>query len=61
MDSVDSMDSRAFSESLVFSGFDGVQGQNRTVDTWIFSPLLYRLSYLDGSGVASGGGRGEGY
>ncbi len=22
------------------------QGRNRTVDTWIFSPLLYRLSYL---------------
>ena len=25
---------------------DGGQGQNRTVDTRIFSPLLYRLSYL---------------
>ena len=25
---------------------DGAQGQNRTVDTRIFSPLLYRLSYL---------------
>ena len=24
----------------------GAQGQNRTVDTRIFSPLLYRLSYL---------------
>ncbi len=24
----------------------GGQGQNRTVDTRIFSPLLYRLSYL---------------
>ena len=22
------------------------EGQSRTVDTWIFSPLLYRLSYL---------------
>ena len=22
------------------------QGRNRTTDTWIFSPLLYRLSYL---------------
>jgi hypothetical protein len=22
------------------------QGQNRTVHTWIFSPLLYQLSYL---------------
>jgi hypothetical protein len=25
---------------------DGAQGQNRTADTWIFNPLLYRLSYL---------------
>ncbi len=25
---------------------DGAQGQNRTADTRIFSPLLYRLSYL---------------
>ncbi len=24
----------------------GAQGQNRTADTGIFSPLLYRLSYL---------------
>jgi hypothetical protein len=24
----------------------GGQGQNRTADTRIFSPLLYRLSYL---------------
>ena len=24
----------------------GGQGQNRTVDTRIFSPLLYQLSYL---------------
>ena len=24
------------------------QGQNRTADTRIFSPLLYRLSYLAG-------------
>src|SRR5690625_3331312 len=24
------------------------QGGNRTPDTWIFSPLLYRLSYLTG-------------
>lgn len=22
------------------------QGRNRTADTWIFSPLLYQLSYL---------------
>ena len=27
-------------------GKDGAEGQNRTGDTWIFSPLLYRLSYL---------------
>ncbi len=26
--------------------FNGAQGQNRTADTGIFSPLLYRLSYL---------------
>ncbi len=25
---------------------NGAQGQNRTADTWIFNPLLYRLSYL---------------
>ena len=24
----------------------GAEGQNRTADTGIFSPLLYRLSYL---------------
>ena len=29
--------------SLIFSG---AEGQNRTADTGIFSPLLYRLSYL---------------
>ena len=28
------------------SCFNGGQGQNRTADTGIFSPLLYRLSYL---------------
>ena len=28
----------------------GAQGRNRTTDTRIFSPLLYRLSYL-GFGV----------
>jgi hypothetical protein len=26
--------------------FNGAEGQNRTADTGIFSPLLYRLSYL---------------
>ncbi len=25
---------------------DGAQGRNRTTDTRIFNPLLYRLSYL---------------
>jgi hypothetical protein len=29
---------------------NGAQGRNRTTDTRIFSPLLYRLSYL---GIAS--------
>lgn len=34
-------------------GFDlhGGQRQNRTADTRIFSPLLYRLSYLATSGA----------
>ena len=31
----------------------GGQGQNRTADTRIFSPLLYRLSYLASEGSAS--------
>src|SRR6056297_1048670 len=30
----------------VFNAVDGAEGQNRTADTGIFSPLLYRLSYL---------------
>jgi hypothetical protein len=29
--------------------FLGVRGQNRTDDTRIFNPLLYRLSYPDNS------------
>ena len=29
-----------------FSYYDGAQTRNRTTDTGIFSPLLYRLSYL---------------
>jgi NAD dependent epimerase/dehydratase family len=29
---------------------DGAQGRNRTTDTRIFSPLLYRLSYLGAEG-----------
>jgi hypothetical protein len=31
---------------LIFNRRKGGQGRNRTVDTRIFSPLLYRLSYL---------------
>ena len=26
--------------------WDGAEGRTRTADTWIFSPLLYQLSYL---------------
>ena len=29
-----------------FAGLSGAQSRNRTNDTRIFSPLLYRLSYL---------------
>ena len=40
-------------QSAAFSHFatppltrvNGGSGRNRTADTWIFSPLLYRLSY----------------
>ena len=32
-------------------GITGGQGQNRTVDTRIFSPLLYQLSYLAAKGA----------
>ena len=33
--------------SLEARGFEsGAQGRNRTTDTRIFNPLLYRLSYL---------------
>ena len=32
--------------TLSASAFCCAQGQNRTVHTWIFSPLLYQLSYL---------------
>ena len=31
---------------VFFEKKNGGQGQNRTADTRIFSPLLYRLSYL---------------
>jgi hypothetical protein len=30
----------------------GAEGQNRTADTRIFSPLLYRLSYLGSMNLA---------
>ena len=40
-----SLDRRIGKQSIaVYSG----QGQNRTADTRIFSPLLYQLSYLAG-------------
>ena len=42
--------------SALSGGYDGAQGRNRTTDTRIFSPLLYRLSYL---GMAMGS-RSEG-
>jgi hypothetical protein len=35
-------------ERLAFFGVGG-QGRNRTVDTRIFNPLLYQLSYLANS------------
>ena len=38
---------------------NGGQGQNRTADTRIFSPLLYRLSYLARGGVFNRRGRRE--
>ncbi len=31
---------------LISFSINGAEGQNRTADTGIFSPLLYRLSYL---------------
>ena len=38
---------RAATSNPLFSlTFHGAEGQNRTADTGIFSPLLYRLSYL---------------
>ena len=40
----------------VHDGSHGGQGQNRTADTRIFSPLLYRLSYL-AKRLPYGGGR----
>jgi hypothetical protein len=37
---------RKHSKMLGFLFETGAEGQNRTADTGIFSPLLYRLSYL---------------
>ncbi|MDQ1240705.1 MAG: hypothetical protein QG577_2891 [Thermodesulfobacteriota bacterium] len=34
------------SNSLEWFMLSGAEGRNRTIDTRIFSPLLYRLSYL---------------
>ncbi len=56
---------RASSEwQILFGGtsggeFGGGQGRNRTADTGIFSPVLYRLSYLPKSFVAETGQVGE--
>ncbi len=36
---------RSMRLTTVFKEIYGGRGQNRTVDTRIFSPLLYRLSY----------------
>ena len=32
-------------KTLALRGFLSATGWNRTNDTWIFSPLLYQLSY----------------
>ncbi len=40
---------------FVQNGKNGAQGQNRTADTGIFSPLLYQLSYLGTRRRARGG------
>ncbi len=46
---------RSFSSSEAFV-INGAQRRNRTTDTGIFNPLLYRLSYL---GTASSLGRDQ--
>jgi hypothetical protein len=38
----------------------GGQGRNRTIDTRIFSPLLYQLSYLATVGPSRSAGSSEG-
>ena len=40
-------------------GIFGAQRRNRTADTGIFNPLLYRLSYLGNGGVLNSKGRGR--
>ena len=35
-------------------GISGAQGRNRTADTGIFNPLLYRLSYLGNGALLDG-------
>ncbi len=40
----------SYDDVFKFFVFSGGQGVNRTLDTRIFSPLLYRLSYLAGCG-----------
>jgi hypothetical protein len=47
---VSSNDSAKDHRSLVLTKYG--QGQNRTADTRIFSPLLYQLSYLAGCNAA---------
>ena len=37
---------KAPTKNFVSACYSGAEGQNRTADTGIFSPLLYRLSYL---------------
>ena len=41
---------------LGFFGISGAQGRNRTADTGIFNPLLYRLSYLGNGALLDGFG-----
>ena len=38
----------------LYLGLRGGSGQNRTGDTWIFSPLLYQLSYRAKDGGPDG-------
>ena len=45
-------ENRADRKSAKFREFNGGQGRNRTIDTRIFSPLLYQLSYLAAGGRA---------